>query len=282
MPLSGISRSCSLTFFSASSRSPVPGSRRTGKMLVNQPSVRARSTSGTISSRPWPSRSSTTSVPPRHFATASASAVSSTSLTAPCTAAGTVVSSGSVRPAGSVTVSLRAVDTRSTAGSSGRRVKSGSAPASIRCHTGSSARRSTSWSAAAQRRKDVPTGARSPPDQARARSVDRIRHETPSTITWCSTRSSRRSGANHTARSMPPRAGASRSAARAVHRSTSSPVSTRSTTSAARTVPGAETSSDQSGAIRDRSRSWWSITLSSTDSSPAASSDAGTWNSIDW
>ena len=53
MPLLGIARSCSLTDFKASARLSVAGSSTTtGKMVVNQPMVRDKSTPSTISSRP--------------------------------------------------------------------------------------------------------------------------------------------------------------------------------------------------------------------------------------
>nr|PPQ60234.1 hypothetical protein C5F59_28820 [Streptomyces sp. QL37] len=115
MPLSGMASSCSLTALStppaagppasASSTSNPATSRRTGNMLVNQPTVRDRSAPGTTSSsRPWPSRrisaeDSDTPRPSRHFARASANAASNPSFTPPWNAEGTAVSTASVTSA---------------------------------------------------------------------------------------------------------------------------------------------------------------------------------------
>ena len=87
-------------------------------MAVNQPTVRDRSSSPV---RPWPSRlTSTGSSRPRQRLTATARPVSSTSLTPPYMAAGTVDSSGTVTSAGRLTVIERTVAAVSTAGSTGR------------------------------------------------------------------------------------------------------------------------------------------------------------------
>ena len=64
-PVAGMARSCSLTAFRASPGPVRPrSSSRTGNRLVNQPTVRDRSTSSNSSSRPCPSRSSSSSSRP--------------------------------------------------------------------------------------------------------------------------------------------------------------------------------------------------------------------------
>ncbi len=101
-------RSCSLTAFRvAPQSSPSGSSSATGNTVVNQPTVRERSTSSKRSSRPWPS-SSTGTVPPAQSRSTRARALSSTSLTCVRYASGTLRSSASVRSALSRRVRVRA------------------------------------------------------------------------------------------------------------------------------------------------------------------------------
>jgi hypothetical protein len=218
---------------SASSRSMPCRSRRTGKMLVNHPTVRERSMSSKISSRPWPSRSKRTPEAcsderlRRQWATANAKAVSSTSLMRPWKSAGTCVSSAEVSALGRLSVRRRAVATVSRAASSGRWDSSGSDAPTMDCHNGSSAsRRAESASAfrrSAQCRRELPRGPslarslRCAARQASSRSGTRMRQETPSTARWWIV-SRRRPGcalpaSNHVACSMRPASGSRRAAA---------------------------------------------------------------------
>ncbi|CAM5641208.1 hypothetical protein STENM327S_00344 [Streptomyces tendae] len=206
MPLSGTDLSCSLIRFAAEpaadppakarARSTPPVSRRTGYRLVNQPTVRDRSAPSTrCSSRPCPSRSSSSSGPPcRQRAQARANAVSSTSFTSAWKAAGTRVRTASVTSAGRVTVSRPAVASRSLAGSSGRRPGGGPADRRTSCHHAASATQADLTASSVrrcdQRRSEVPTGCRAgsrPAERASyasARSGMRMRQETPSTTRW--------------------------------------------------------------------------------------------------
>ena len=269
MPLSGTARSCSFTRLTAVARSPAPGSSRTGNVVVNQPTVRDRSTPparcpATCSSRPWPSSSTSTALPAsRHSPTATASPVSSTSLTEPWNAVGTRDSSGAVISGGSETVCVRTVAAVSRA-SRGLVPSSGSGPSSCASQNGSSAERSTDDSAVAQRRNDVATGTGSSLAASRATSSAMIRHDTPSTTRWWITSSSR--SGKRTAHTMRPSRGASRAAAR---RSSFASSASATITS---TVPDGGTSSVHSSVNRARSRSWWSTSRRTTSS--ASTSDA--------
>ncbi len=287
-------------------------------MLVNQPSVRERSTPSTISSsRPCPSSAISTdrasSMPwsRRHWRTASANAVSSTSLTPAWNAAGTLVSSASVCSTGNLRVRCSTVS-RSSTGSSGRAVSAGSGPVRMSVHSDSSAarpgRRASSTSRCAHRRNDVPTGSRSSgpgvrpaatASQAAAMSGSRIRHDTLSTTAWC-TASSNDPGrvapaSNHTACAVTPSVGASRAhaspaAASMISRSRSpaaSPTVTRRSHSPARTEPTGATRSVSSApaparSSLERSRSCRSARACSTAAIRSPSAPAGRVTSIHW
>ena len=79
-PLSGIARSCSLICLRQSPKS-ARGVSRAGYRLVNQPTVRVRSTSSNKASRPWPSSWISALSWPVQRTITRASAVSSKSLT---------------------------------------------------------------------------------------------------------------------------------------------------------------------------------------------------------
>ncbi|CAM5393980.1 hypothetical protein SGRIM128S_09078 [Streptomyces griseomycini] len=133
--MSGTRARSSLTALSAAVRYPgavksvaAPGSTVTGNRVVNQPTVRDSSGSNPAESatnrpsRPWPSSSMCAKVwscprSRRHRARATASAVSSTSLTPAWNFAGTSPSSAAVVPGPTETVRSRSVATVSDADS---------------------------------------------------------------------------------------------------------------------------------------------------------------------
>lgn len=298
MPRSGSARSCSLTRFSAgpragpppttSSQTSGPGSTRTGYSEVNQPTVRARSTPSTSSSRPCPSTSTSTAVCRpraslrRHCATARPRAVSRTSSTPAWKAVGTVVRSGVVTSGGRERVRSRARPTVSRTGSSRPTVSGGSAAVSRSVHSVASAaragRRASAASSPAQRRSEVATGSSRggrpcrTASQAAMRSGRRMRQDTPSTTRWL-TRSSSLPGrtgpaSNQTVWSSGPRSADRRAVAaftwsRTRASSMSTPPTSRTCTrSEAVTEPTGPTSSDHGpapgppGVRVSRSASW--------------------------
>lgn len=148
-----------------------------------------------------------------------------------------------VRSAGTVTVTERAVPWTSRAGSSGRAPSTGSGVDNRSVQSGSSS--SGAWRSPAQRRNEVPGGESSPPLSASARSVSRMRQDTPSTTRWCRTRSSRPGCAgpssNHTARTITPSSGDSARRAAFLCRATSASRAAMSR-GAARSCPSASSS----------------------------------------
>ncbi|MGX1315218.1 hypothetical protein RKD24_005337 [Streptomyces calvus] len=292
-------------------RSRVPGSRRTGYMVVNQPTVRARSAPGSsCSSRPCPSTSTSTdvSVVPRQDPTATAKAASSTSDTPVPNAVPTVVSTVSVTSAGSLTEKEPADVRVSSAGSRRPLPSVGPASRSVSAQWPSSPVRDGSSAAvcraSAQRRKEVPTGLSPGPVPAAAacaasaRSGTITRQETPSTTRWSASSRSRPGAvgprSSQTAWSMTPSAGASRcradrawspSAARRV--SSSVPLaSTRVRHCPAVTAPGSRIRVVQapgpSGTHCMRRASCRSSTACTAPSRWACSMPAGTCSRTDW
>ncbi|MQY32029.1 hypothetical protein NRB56_76460 [Nocardia sp. RB56] len=304
-------------------------SNRTGKIEVNQPTVRDRSAPGTASSsRPCPSNristESSTAAPSseprpeaapsaRHFATASASAVSRPSLTPPWNSPGTVVSSARVTSADTSTRCFAIVPVTSTAGSKARVVSNGSGPSTTARHRSSSPARSTAarCNACAQVRMLVATGgsvAGRPAaicPHAATKSGTRIRHDTPSTTRWCAATSSRPArsvpgsrspadGCNQTNRittpasgSSPPTAASNAAEAISVRPASSTLASntTRSSSASTSTVPGAAVSTIHSAPAcrrnRARSMSWRSTTAARVATIPARSIPTGSSSARD-
>ncbi len=207
--------------------------------------------------------------------------------------------------------------TTSRAGSSSRISGSGSPPARMPAHSGSSSSRAgsdaRSVSRRDQRRNDVSTGGRAagrPAEmlsQAVARSGSRTRQETPSIDRWCTISSSRPgadlAASNHTAWSMTPASGSSRSraasAAAEIALVSASPVrtppgplvrmSTRSSSVATSTASGGGTVNVQWSPFgpdvrtrRARSMSCRSTSACRMASRVVQSSSAGVCTSADW
>ncbi len=306
MPLSGRAASCSRTRRSCSAGAAPPGSRRTGKTLVNRPRVPDRSAPGRrFSSRPWPSRAiSTESSGPgrpssrRHTGTASASAVSRTSCTEWAVRS-------AVRSGPNAVQWWRTVAWVSRAGSSAPAPRAGSGRSDTAVQWASSAvRRSdtaSERSARAHSRKVVPGGGSGVPCQAAARSAVRTPQEAASVTRWCRTASSRpsRSGpvSNHRNRATVPAAGSS-SAARsskapgtrvAIVAWSSDAASVRRTRSAARAVPAGAArrrrvpSSSRVSVERSRScrsRTVWTVRCSPSRSMPGGVRRKRAWLSV--
>ncbi len=288
-----MARNCSLTRLTEATTSPSPGSSRTGYTLVNQPTVRDSSAPGTrCSTRPCPSTSTRTEDTPRHRRTARLSAVSSTSSTPACNAAGTDDSSGAVTSRGRVSASWPTA-AATPVNSPATRSRS---PASTSSHSGSCAvvpgAVAAAASPSAQVRYEVPVGARATDRQASRRSGSRIRHETPSTARWWSTTSSRPVPpvSSHTTRRRSPATGSSSSAAiRAWSRIASctvrSSATTRRTHAATSSDPGAATRirhPSRPGTSRARSAACRSTTAASPVTSASRPSSGGTVSTTAW
>lgn len=218
-----------------------PGSTTTGNRVVNQPKVRASSGSKPAvsatnrPSRPCPSSSMCANVwswprSRRHLASATASPVSRTSLTPAWNLAGISPSSAAVASGSTETARLRSRATVSVP--AGARLPSGpSGPGRGRWKAARSGANPAVSRSCVQRRNEVPTGGSSSgtPDvncrQAVARSSMRIRQDTPSTTTWCTTTTSCRAARRQTARSITPWSGSIPSVASSTQASSGSSLS---------------------------------------------------------
>ncbi|GLV72892.1 hypothetical protein Shyhy02_08950 [Streptomyces hygroscopicus subsp. hygroscopicus] len=108
-PRRGSARSCSFTDFSTAPQPPPGTVSATGYCVVNQPTVRDRSTAPSSSSRPWPSMATSTRSSPVQSASTRPSALMSTSLICVRYAPGTRRSSPSVTSRSSRTRTVRVV-----------------------------------------------------------------------------------------------------------------------------------------------------------------------------